>query len=117
MTAIRVWIVDDRPQDRFLAKRALDAEFEQLVVTEILDAAGFDEALKKADVDVVITDYQIRWTDGLQVLSRGASSTSKRRSSCSRIQAAKRSPRLVCARVLPTTSSRHRRITGVSRTL
>jgi signal transduction histidine kinase len=68
MMPIRVLILDDRPQDRFLAKRALAAEFPDLVLTEVLDAAEFEAALQQPDADVIITDYQLNWTDGLQVL-------------------------------------------------
>ena len=65
----RVIVVDDRPQDRFLAKRALAAEFHDLVLTEVRDATEFESALEQCDADVIVTDYQLRWTDGLEVLA------------------------------------------------
>ncbi len=64
----RVLIADDRPQDRFLAKRALAAEFADLALTEVRSQSELDTALDAGAFDVIITDYQLRWTDGLQVL-------------------------------------------------
>jgi signal transduction histidine kinase len=64
----RVLIADDRPQDRFLAKRALAAEFSDLVLTEVRNKIELDTALEAGNFDAIITDYQLRWTDGLQVL-------------------------------------------------
>ena len=65
----RVLVIDDRAQDRFLARRALTAEFPDLDVIEVRDQDELDEALARADADVIVTDYQLRWTDGLQVLA------------------------------------------------
>jgi DNA-binding response OmpR family regulator len=67
--ATRVLLIDDNPPDRFLAKRALAAEFPDLEVADIVDQAGFDAALERLDVDVIVTDYQLRWSDGLQALA------------------------------------------------
>jgi DNA-binding NarL/FixJ family response regulator len=67
--ATRILLIDDNPPDRLLAKRALAAEFPDLEVVEVLDQVGLDTALKRLDVDVVIADYQLRWSDGLQVLA------------------------------------------------
>ena len=66
--SIRVLLIDDRPQDRFLAKRALSAEFPGLAITEAPGPAEFAAALASSAFDVIVTDYQLRWTDGLQLL-------------------------------------------------
>jgi signal transduction histidine kinase len=66
--ATRVLMFDDNQQDRFLAQRALAAEFPDLSFTQVLDQAEFDGALSRFDADAVITDLQLRWTDGLTVL-------------------------------------------------
>ena len=68
MMPTRVLIIDDRPQDRFLAKRGLAAEFPDLILTEAGDRAGFDAALQSSAYDAIVTDYQLRWSDGLQIL-------------------------------------------------
>jgi len=68
--ATRVLIVDDNPQDRLLARRALLAEFPDLEAIEAIDQSQLDAALAALDFDVVITDYQLRWSDGLKVLQQ-----------------------------------------------
>jgi signal transduction histidine kinase len=66
--ATRILIVDDRPQDRFLARRGLALEFPDLVLTEAGDKAQFTAALETSVFDAIVTDYQLRWSDGLQLL-------------------------------------------------
>jgi signal transduction histidine kinase len=68
--ATRVLMIDDAPQDRFLARRALLSEFPDLVMTEVRDADELAHALQRREFDVIITDYQLRWTTGLEVLER-----------------------------------------------
>src|SRR4029077_2071536 len=67
--ATRVLLVDDNPQDRLLIRRALAAEFpDDLEVAEVIAQPQLDAALRQREFDVVITDFQLRWTDGLKVL-------------------------------------------------
>lgn len=65
----RIVLLDDNPQDRLLAKRALGQEFTELEVTEPRDRAEFQTLLPRLAADIVITDYQLRWSDGLAVLA------------------------------------------------
>lgn len=67
--ATRILIVDDNPQDRVLARRALASEFSDLSVIEVRKQEELDTALAQGQFDVVVTDYQLRWTDGLKVLA------------------------------------------------
>ncbi len=67
--ATRVVLIDDNPQDRFLAIRALTAEFPDLEVREVRNEVEFEAILEALDADVVITDYQLRWSDGLKALA------------------------------------------------
>ncbi len=62
-------IIDDNPDDRLLAIRELEKEFSQLNIVEINDADGLASALEADNYDLVITDYQLKWTNGLDVLS------------------------------------------------
>jgi PAS domain S-box-containing protein len=66
--ATRVLLVDDNPQDRLLTRRALASEFPDLELTEVIGQAQLDDALDAPAFDIVVTDFQIRWTDGLKVL-------------------------------------------------
>jgi PAS domain S-box-containing protein len=66
--ALRILLVDDNPHDRSLVRRELRREFGELQFQEVTNEAEFAEVLSAAEFDVVITDYQIRWTNGLRVL-------------------------------------------------
>src|SRR6266536_387643 len=61
-------LVDDNPEDRTLAIRELRRSFPELRITELTEAKQFASALDSEHCDLVITDYQLRWTDGLTVL-------------------------------------------------
>ncbi len=65
---LHVLIVDDNPQDRALVIRELRKEFPSAEVQQVIDQAQLDRALHDHRFDVVITDYQLQWTDGLRVL-------------------------------------------------
>lgn len=66
---LRIALIDDSPDDRLLVARHLRA-LEPLELTEAGDPAGV-QALLHGDhgsYDVLITDYQLRWSDGMEVL-------------------------------------------------
>ncbi|MEO1375684.1 MAG: ATP-binding protein [Cyanobacteria bacterium J06635_10] len=63
-----ILLIDDNPDDRLLAIRELAKEFSNLRVSEIIDANGFASALESNNYDLVITDYQLKWTNGLDIL-------------------------------------------------
>ena len=63
-----VLLIDDNPNDRLLARRELAKEFDSLIVHEAIDQQELDKALLAGDFDLVITDYQLGWSNGLQVL-------------------------------------------------
>ncbi|HEY9830252.1 MAG TPA: PAS domain S-box protein [Stenomitos sp.] len=64
----RLLLIDDSPDDRVLIRRELSHEFPDLDIEEIIEAKGFNHALSTGHFDLVITDYQLRWNDGLTVL-------------------------------------------------
>ncbi len=64
----RLLIIDDNPEDRILILRELNREFPNLQAEEIIEAEGLSQALNAGNFDLVITDYQLRWNDGLTVL-------------------------------------------------
>jgi PAS domain S-box-containing protein len=65
---LRILLIDDNPQDRALAIRALEQEFADLQVKQVINAEDLEQALSAGQFDLVITDYQLRWSDGLTVL-------------------------------------------------
>ncbi|MDY7031652.1 MAG: response regulator [Thermodesulfobacteriota bacterium] len=66
---LRLLLIDDNPDDRALVTRELEKEF-KIQVKEIIDAELFADTLKESNFDIVITDYQLRWSNGLEVLGK-----------------------------------------------
>ena len=68
---IRILIIDDNPDDRSLAARALLAEFPGAAIdASVTTAAEMARAIESGGFDAVVTDYQLRWATGLDVLRR-----------------------------------------------
>lgn len=67
---LKIMIIDDNPDDRILAIRELEKQFDNLSITEIINNSDFKDALDKRNIDLVITDYRLRWTTGLDVLKK-----------------------------------------------
>jgi signal transduction histidine kinase len=65
---MRILLLDDNPDDRALALRALERDIPGLQAREVLDMPGLEWALEEDAFDAVVTDYQLRWTDGLKIL-------------------------------------------------
>ena len=61
-------LIDDNPYDRELIRRSLAHIFPTATYVEVLDQAGFEEAASTLDYDIVFTDYQLKWTTGLELL-------------------------------------------------
>lgn len=65
---LRLLLVDDNPNDRLLIVRELSRELPDVEVEEIIKPEDLKLALSAGQFDLVITDYQLRWDDGLTVL-------------------------------------------------
>lgn len=65
---IRLLLIDDNRSDRLLVLRELQREFDQLQVQEIISSGELNRALREGNFDAVITDFQLRWTTGLEIL-------------------------------------------------
>src|SRR5918995_643379 len=61
-------LVDDNPDDRAMIIRELRQDFPSLEVLQIIDHAGLAKALAEGSCDLVITDYQLQWATGLEIL-------------------------------------------------
>lgn len=66
--ALRILVVEDNPDDRMLEVREIDALFPGADVVQIMDLAAFDQALAVGAPDLVVTDLDLRWTSGQEVL-------------------------------------------------
>jgi PAS domain S-box-containing protein len=67
-TARRILIIDDNSFDRELVRRELTREFPEIEVDEVFQPDAFSEYLERGGFDLVITDYSIKWINGLEVL-------------------------------------------------
>ena len=70
MSQLKILIIDDNPNDRALALRELKKLFLELQYQEIIDEASFVAALEADNFNLVVTDYQLLWTTGLEILRR-----------------------------------------------
>lgn len=61
-------LIDDNPTDRLLARRELERAFPDVHVIEVATAAQLPDALNEHSFDAIITDYQLKWSDGLAIL-------------------------------------------------
>ncbi|TAJ31533.1 MAG: PAS domain S-box protein, partial [Nitrospirae bacterium] len=68
MIVQRILLIDDDHLVRDIAVSLLRQEFSDSHIVPIADAAGLDQALDAGGFDLVITDYQLGWTNGLAVL-------------------------------------------------
>jgi PAS domain S-box-containing protein len=64
----RLLLIDDNPDDRTLAARKLEQEFVNPQIREIANVTELERALSQGNFDLVVTDYRLRWTDGLVIL-------------------------------------------------
>ena len=65
---LRILFVDDSADHRRLAQQAIRREVRSIEAIDVTDEASFESALAGGDFDLVITDYHLRWSDGLGVL-------------------------------------------------
>jgi signal transduction histidine kinase len=65
-----VLLVDDNPDDRLLIARRVAEQLPEVEVRHVPDAAALEQALAEGGFDVMVTDYQLRWSTGTEVLRR-----------------------------------------------
>jgi signal transduction histidine kinase len=65
---LRVVIVDDNPDDRMLSRHTIERNFPNAHVEEVIEPEKLERTIEAGGFDVMITDYQLRWSDGLRVL-------------------------------------------------
>ena len=68
-TASAILLIDDDPDDRALARLVLEREMPEVAVEEITDALAFAQACGRRGFALVILERELRWADGLAVLS------------------------------------------------
>ena len=66
--SLRVLVLDDNPHDRQLTLRELRKEFPDVEAIEPLDDGGFRDALERATFDIVVTDFNLKWANGVDIV-------------------------------------------------
>src|SRR5438105_5709560 len=66
---LKILIVDDNPDDRALARREIDREFPNCQFHQAITAKELSQSVESTRFDLVVTDYQLRWSDGFTVLT------------------------------------------------
>ncbi len=67
---LSILLIDDNPNDRLMIERELRKTFSALEIKSAIDAQTLEEILAGGGFDLVITDYQLRWSDGLTILQQ-----------------------------------------------
>ena len=65
---LRLLLIDDAPNDRLLTVRELNREFTKIDIIEITKATDLVPVLTTNRFDLVITDYQLHWSNGIAIL-------------------------------------------------
>jgi PAS domain S-box-containing protein len=65
-----ILLIDDNPNDRLIVDRELRKTFAELEIKSAIDAPTLEQAIAAGGFDLVITDYQLRWSDGLTVFRK-----------------------------------------------
>jgi diguanylate cyclase (GGDEF)-like protein/PAS domain S-box-containing protein len=66
----RVLLVDDNPDDRALVERELRKEYPEAQTFQVSTPGQLEAAIATPGLDLVITDFHLRWSTGLEVLKR-----------------------------------------------
>jgi signal transduction histidine kinase len=68
---LNILLLDDNPDDRALARRELERNLPGCAIGEVGDRAAWERELQSGlRVDIVITDFQMRWVTGLDILKQ-----------------------------------------------
>lgn len=69
---MRLLLIDDNPDDRELVKHGLTLHFstQTMEYLEAADLVSFETLLSADNFEVVVTDYQLRWATGIEVLEK-----------------------------------------------
>lgn len=66
---LSILLIDDNPADRMLTARELAHEFPDVEIEQVFDREGLDGAVQRGGFDLIITDFHLRWSDGLHIVS------------------------------------------------
>ncbi len=67
---LSILLIDDNPNDRLMIERELRKNFPDLEIKSVIDIQTLEYILAAGGFDLVITDYQLHWSDGLSILQK-----------------------------------------------
>lgn len=68
---LNILLLDDNPDDRALARRELERHLPGCAIGEVGDRAGWEREFQSGlRADLIITDFQMRWITGLDILKQ-----------------------------------------------
>ncbi len=67
---MRFLVVDDSATDRELVVRRLRREFPEAEFVQVGRAEQLDQAIQSDHFDIALTDYQLNWANGLEVMNK-----------------------------------------------
>jgi len=65
---LNILVVDDNPDDRALIRREISREFPNCQFGQATNPRELSQSMGAAGWDLAVTDFQLRWTDGIAVL-------------------------------------------------
>jgi DNA-binding NtrC family response regulator len=66
--SFQILLVEDNAGDRALMARELSTRFSGVIIQQEWERAGLTVAMERGRFDLVITDYDLGWTNGLDLL-------------------------------------------------
>jgi PAS domain S-box-containing protein len=66
---LKILLVDDNEDDRALVARELSRNFFDCEFQHVIDGRQLASALQSGTWDLIVSDYQLRWSNGLSVLA------------------------------------------------
>jgi len=66
--ALNILLVEDNPDDRALVIRELSREFPDRHFTHVSESKQLTSTLERGPWDLVVTDYELHWSDGISIL-------------------------------------------------
>jgi two-component sensor histidine kinase len=69
MSEIRIFLVDDNPDDRALVRREAEVLFPSTQIDEAGTREQFENALTSGRYDLIVTDLHLKWGSGEEVLA------------------------------------------------
>ncbi len=65
---LTILLIDDNPDDRELARRVIEDQMRDVNIIDVFEKSELYNHLERKDYDIVITDYKLNWSNGLEIV-------------------------------------------------